>query len=106
MYVDDAIRAFMAVLASPPAKGTRCIDLGLGSCESINQVVTRAAHTFGLKPQISHEGSTAEYIRFLIDPQTFTSLYQFTPEISLEVGLRRLAAHLQRQVDITTVESV
>lgn len=97
MYVDDAIRAFMAVLTSPPSEGVRCIDLGVGGGESVNQVVTRAAHTFGLEPHISHEGSPAEYIRFVIDPQPFTSIYQFTPAISLEVGLRRIAAHLEQQ---------
>ena len=97
MCVDDAIRAFMAVLTSPPSEGVRCIDLGVGSGEIVNQVVTRAAHTFGLEPHIRHEGSPAEYIRFVIDPQPFTSIYQFTPAISLEVGLRRLAAHLEQQ---------
>lgn len=105
MYVDDAIRAFMAILTSPPVEGVRCIDLGMGSGESINQVVTRAAYTFGLEPHISHEGSAAEYIRFMIDPQPFTSIYQFMPKISLEVGLRRLAAHLEQQVDLPTRES-
>src|SRR5712692_3172960 len=61
MYIDDAIKALMAVLISPPpaAKSVRCIDLGVGSGETINQLVTRAAHTFRLEPQISHQGSTA-----------------------------------------------
>ena len=99
MYVDDAMRALTTVLALPPAEELRCIDLGVGSGESVNQVVTRAAHTFGVEPQISHEGSPAEYIRFVIDPQPFASSYQFTPTISLEVGLRYLAAHLGREDD-------
>ncbi len=97
MYIDDAIRALLAVLASPPTEQVHCIDLGTGSGESINQVVTRAAHTFGLEPQLSHVGSSPEYIRFMIDPQPFTSLYQFTPYISLEEGLTRLAAHLEQE---------
>ena len=87
----------MAVLTSPPTEQIRCIDLGVGSAESINALVIRAAHTFGLEPQISHEGSTAEYIRMVIDPQPFCSAYQFKPTISLEVGLHRLAAHIKQQ---------
>lgn len=97
MYIDDAMQAFMAVLSLPPAEGVRCIDLGIGSGETVNQLVTRTARTFGLEPQISHEGSIAEYIRFVIDPQPFTSIYQFMPKISLEIGLTRLAAHLTQE---------
>jgi UDP-glucose 4-epimerase len=97
MYVGDAVKALMAVLARPPEEGIRCIDLGLGSGESINQIVTRAAHTFGLEPQISHEGSVAEYIHFVIDPHSFATLYQFMPTITLEDGLQMLAAHLKQE---------
>jgi nucleoside-diphosphate-sugar epimerase len=97
MYIDDAIRALLAVLALPPSGGVRCIDLGVGSGESINSVVTRAAHLFGLEPQITYEGSVAEYIRFVIDPRPFTLLYQFTPRISLEEGLKYLIEHLEQE---------
>lgn len=97
MYVDDAIKALLAVLTQPPSEGVRCIDLGVGSGESVNSLITRAAYTFGLSPQITHEGSAAEYIQFVIDPRPFASLYQFTPTISLEVGLKRLAAYLEQE---------
>src|SRR5205085_4977677 len=33
MYIDDAIKAFLAVLISPPHEGLRCLDLGKGSSE-------------------------------------------------------------------------
>jgi UDP-glucose 4-epimerase len=95
MYIDDAIKALLTVLALPPSEKVRCIDLGVGSAESVNSVVGRAARTFGLEPQISHEGASAEYIRFVIDPQPFALNYHFTPEISLEDGLERLATHLK-----------
>lgn len=98
MYIDDAIKALMAVLNSPPAEKLRCIDVGVGSGETVNQVVTRAAHAFGLEPRISHEGSSPEYIRFVIDPEPFASTYQFAPSIPLEVGFRYLAAHLEQRV--------
>lgn len=98
MYVDDAIRALTTILTSPPPEKVRCIDLGVGSGESVNQVVTRAAHTFGLEPHISHTGSSPEYIRFTIDPQPCSSFYQFTPVIPLEEGLQRLAAHLEQEM--------
>lgn len=97
MYVDDTMRALLAILTLPPEEEFRCLDLGVGSRETVNQVVTRAAHTFGLEPQINHEGSTAEYIRFMIDPQPFALTCGFTPTISLEDGLRRLASHLEAQ---------
>ena len=95
MYIDDAIRALLTVLDSPPAERVRCVDLGVGGLESVNQVVTRAARTFGLEPQIEHEGTTAEYITFVIDPRPFSQAYHFVPTIPLEGGLRRLASHLK-----------
>lgn len=49
MYIDDTVKALMAVLTCPPPLGVRCIDLGVGSRESVNQVAIRAAHTFGLE---------------------------------------------------------
>ena len=97
MYIDDAIRALLAVLTIPPAERVRCIDLGVGSGESVNAVVARAAHMFGIEPRIEHEGFPAEYIQFVIDPRPFSEAYQFTPEVSLEEGLRRLAAHLRQE---------
>jgi nucleoside-diphosphate-sugar epimerase len=97
MYIDDAIRALMTVLTQPPIQKVQCIDLGTGSHETVNQMVTRAAHTFGLEPQLHHHDSTAEYIQFAIDPRPFALTYQFTPSISLEVGLQRLAAHLMQE---------
>lgn len=100
MYIDDAIRAIMTVLNLPPEEKVRCIDLGVGRGETINQIVTRAAHTFELVPQVSHEGSSDEYIRFVIDPEPFRSAYHFTPMISLEEGLRYLAQHLDEVNDV------
>lgn len=97
MYVGDAVKALIAVVNAPAPEGVHCVDLGVGSRESINQVVTRAAHTFGLEPQIYHEGATAEYIQFVIDPQPFSVRYQFVPAISLETGLRLLADHLTHE---------
>ena len=97
MYVDDAVKALMAVLTQYPSDNCRYIDLGVGSRETVNQMVTRAAHIFGLEPQLHHNDATAEYIQFVIDPQPFASTYQFTPSIPLEVGLKRLASHLMQE---------
>jgi nucleoside-diphosphate-sugar epimerase len=99
MYIDDAIKALLAVLALPPTEKVRCIDLGVGSGESVNSVITRAARVFGLEPQITHQASAAEYIQFVIDPRPFTSIYQFTPTVPLEVGLKRLAEYLEQEDD-------
>lgn len=97
MFIGDATKALLATLTHPVAEGVCRIDLGLGSGESVNSVVTRAAHTFDLEPQISHEGSSAEYIQFVINPQLFISTYSWRPTISLEVGLQCLAIHLQQE---------
>lgn len=97
MYIDDAIKALMAVLTSPPAGNVRCIDLGVGRGERVNQIVEQAAHTFGVEPLITHEGFSPEYIQFFIDPTPFASAYHFTPQTSLEIGLKRLATHLERE---------
>jgi nucleoside-diphosphate-sugar epimerase len=94
MYIDDAILALLAVLDRPPAEGLRCLDLGVGSRGTVNELVARAARTFNLEAEITHVGETAEYIRFYIDPQPFARLYNFTPTISLETGLSRLYTHL------------
>lgn len=96
MYVDDAIKALLAVLAQPPTEKVRCLDLGVGSGESVNALVERAAHVFGLEAQIAHEASSAEYIQFVIDPHPFESVYQFVPTITLEDGLQRLADHFEQ----------
>jgi UDP-glucose 4-epimerase len=104
MYIDDAVRGLMAVLLSPSIEGIHCIDLGVGSRESVNSVVTRAAYAFGLEPDIHHEGASAEYIRFFIDPEPFASAYQFKPTIPLEAGLTSLAAHLEREEKRVTAD--
>jgi UDP-glucose 4-epimerase len=97
MYVGDAVKALLAVLERPPAEKVRCIDLGVGSGDTINEIVTRAAHLFGLEPVINHEGSSAEYIQFVVDPEPFRLAYQFLPSIPLEVGLMHLFTHLQKE---------
>jgi nucleoside-diphosphate-sugar epimerase len=96
MYVDDAITALAAVLATPP-EGVCTVDLGMGDQETVNQVVTRAAHAFGIEPRIAHAGTSPEYITFSIDPRPFRTRYAVTPTVSLEEGLRRLASHLAQE---------
>lgn len=97
MYVDDAVLALRTVLDAPPQEGLRITDLGVGGGETVNQLVTRAAHTFGIEPEISHVDSAPEYITFRIDPAAFASIYGVTASTPLEQGLRRLAEHLGRK---------
>jgi nucleoside-diphosphate-sugar epimerase len=96
-FLDDAVHPLLAVLNKPPIENVRCIDLGMGSGDTINEIVTRAAHLFGLEPIISYEGASPEYIQFVIDPEPFKLAYQFTPTTTLEEGLSRLAAHLRER---------
>lgn len=94
MYIDDTIEALMEVLTQPPSHKVSCVDLGIGSRETVNQMVTRAARIFGLEALLHHNAAAAEYIQFFIDPQPFAFTYQFMPSLPLEVGLKRLATHL------------
>lgn len=97
MYVDDTMRAVRAVLAHPPMSGIQCVDLGVGRGETINQLVTRAAHVFDLEPEIIHTSDSPEYITFTCDPGPFAEQYGVVPMIPLEEGLQRLARHLREE---------
>jgi UDP-glucose 4-epimerase len=98
MYVDDAVRALLAMMERPPT-GVYITDLGLGNRETVNAVVRRAAHTFGVEPVITHTGESPEYITFAIDPLPFRTRYGVVPQVPLEEGLQRLAAHLHTEVN-------
>ena len=97
MYVDDTMQAIQAVIATPPAEGIACVDLGVGRGETINSLVTRAGRLFGLEPEITHVDDSPEYITFVCDPRPFSARYGVTPTIALEVGLSRLATHLRQE---------
>jgi nucleoside-diphosphate-sugar epimerase len=99
MYVEDTIEALRATLEQPPATGIETVDLGVGAVETVNEMVERAARAFGLEARISHSDAPTEYLTCHIDPQRFTRRYGFTPTVSFEVGLVRLAEHLQREDD-------
>lgn len=93
MYVDDAVAAFRAILERP-AHGVETIDLAEGARVTINEIVTRAAQTFGMEAHITHEGESSEYKTYFVDPQAFIDRYGVAPQVDLEEGLRRLARHL------------
>src|SRR5262249_38795685 len=98
MFIDDAVRALLAVIDQPPEQDLYTTDLGLGTRETVNDVVRRAAHTFGLKPEITHTSDVPEYITFSINPQPFQERYGVEPRVPLEEGLRRLEAYLRAEV--------
>jgi nucleoside-diphosphate-sugar epimerase len=97
MYVDDAVAALLAILARPPEYGARTVDLGMGNGDTVNDLVRRAGHVFGLEPVITHNGGLPEYIEFTIDPGRFGALYDWRPRTTLEDGLRRFAEHLRNE---------
>lgn len=94
MYVSDAVEALLRVLGAPPTH-SQTLDLGVGGGITIDEIVQRAAHLFGVDPHITHVGQPPEYIRFFIDTQPFAQRYGFQPHTSLEQGLEALAAHLR-----------
>jgi UDP-glucose 4-epimerase len=95
MYVDDAVRALLLVLEEPDSTATSMtLDLSGGRQLTIAELVRSAAGVFGLEPQITYSGAVAEYIEFRSGDRTMAERYGFAPRVSLEEGLRRLAAHL------------
>ncbi len=95
MYVDDAVRGLLAVLAAPPADpGVSTLDLGTGSPLTLDELVRAAAAAFGLEADVRHAGSVPEYIEFRTADRTMEERYGFRPSVGLADGLRRLAGHL------------
>jgi nucleoside-diphosphate-sugar epimerase len=97
MYVADTVGGVLAVLNDPHGEPYEIYDFGRSNRETINDVVMRAGHTFGLEPIVEHTGTTAEYIDFYIDPEPFRERFGFTPTVTLEDGLHRLAEHLTHE---------
>ena len=95
MYVDDAVRGILAILADPVADpGAGTLDLGSGAPLSITDLVQAAAAAFGLEADVRYEGSVPEYIEFRSVDRTMQDRYAFRPAVGLAEGLQRLAAHL------------
>ncbi len=93
MYVDDAVRAILALLNTAGEGGT--FDCASGAPLAIRELVERAAAVFGIEPDISYTGSVPEYIGFYSRDDTMRKVYGFVPEISLEEGLQRFAAFIR-----------
>ena len=94
MYVDDTVRALLQVWQSEGDGGV--FDFGSGEPLTIDELVRRAAATFGVEElEIEHRGSTAEPIEFSIDPQPFCQRFAFGRQYSLEEGLLSLHAFLE-----------
>lgn len=95
MYVEDAVRALLLLLQVSEAGATnRTLDLSGGQPRTILDLVQTAAGVFGVEAQVTCSGTVAEYIHFRSGDRTMAERYGFAPRISLEDGLRRLAAHL------------
>jgi nucleoside-diphosphate-sugar epimerase len=98
MYVDDAVAAVRLLLDRPPDPGESCLlDLHAAAPMTLRALVETAARTFDLEPVITCEGSVPEYIEFRSIDDTMRETHGFVPHVSLEEGLRRLAAHLRAE---------
>jgi nucleoside-diphosphate-sugar epimerase len=94
MYVDDAVRGIFALLAARDASGAETLDFASRRPVSIAQLVHTAGAAFGIEPRIAFLGQVPEYIEFRSVDRAMEERFGIVPEVSLEDGLRRLAAHL------------
>jgi nucleoside-diphosphate-sugar epimerase len=100
MYVEDAIRAVLAVLESD--QGNLTVDFCSGAPLTINEVVEIAARTFGMEDlEIEHTGQVPEYINFSASREAMAQWFRFHPQIPLEEGLLRFAEFLRRREEAT-----
>jgi nucleoside-diphosphate-sugar epimerase len=97
MYVDDTIRAILLILDK--AETSKTFDLYSGSGITVSTLVKRAAQTFGLNAEIDYIGKVPEYIEFKPTDRTMEIDFNFSPEITLEDGLRRFYSWMQVQED-------
>lgn len=93
MYVDDAVRGFLALVGAAGARMT--VDFASGRPVTVNQVVQAMADACGVGVQVRHEGHTEEFIEFRSADRTMTERFGFTPAVSLADGLARLRDHLK-----------
>jgi UDP-glucuronate 4-epimerase len=95
MYVDDTVRAILAILAKPGDTAT--VDLHSGAPMPLKDLVERAARRFGLEARIEYEGEVPEYNEFRSDDHAMRSRFGFAPAIDLDEGLGRFHDWMLRQ---------
>jgi len=93
MYIDDAVRAILALLSTSSRGCT--FDCGSGAPVSLTTLVETAADVFGLKAEIDYTGAVPEYIEFYSVDSTMRSQYHFTSSVDLGEGLRKFAEFLR-----------
>jgi len=93
MYVDDAVRGFLALVNAAGERLT--VDFASGTPVTVNHVVAAMAGACGVDVHVRHEGHTEEFIEFRSTDRTMTERFGFTPAISLAEGLGRLRDHLR-----------
>lgn len=94
MYVEDAIRGFEAVIMSQKTNLT--VDFCKGDHPTINALVKDAAKIFDVNVKIKHEGIVPEYNKFYASPKEFKEVFNFSPKIPLDEGLKKLKEHLEK----------
>jgi UDP-glucose 4-epimerase len=92
MHIDDTIRAILSLLATP--EDGAVVDCASGGAISVRTLVETAADVFGVRAELSYEGTVPEYIEFHSVDEAMRARYGFTPQIKLSAGLQRFAAFL------------
>lgn len=96
MYINDAVDGILSVLRSAVRDLT--VDFATGNPMTINALVMKVAEIFGkTEVTLRHEGWPPEYNTFYASNKDMEVLYGFKHSTSLEAGLRRLAAWLEKK---------
>jgi UDP-glucose 4-epimerase len=92
MHVDDAVDGMLRLVRAGGIRTT--VDFASGAPVSVNAIVDAMARVLGVEVRVRHEGATEEYIQFRTADPSMRERFGFSPSISFDDGLRRLAAFL------------
>jgi nucleoside-diphosphate-sugar epimerase len=93
MYIEDAVEALFKIATSD--KGNKIVDFCMGSPLTINELIHQVANIFGKKDMVlTHKGEAAEYTTFYASPREMEALFGFSPETSLNDGMKKFRDYL------------
>jgi UDP-glucose 4-epimerase len=95
VFVDDVVRAFLAVLNS---SGEAIYNIGTGCSASINDLIQSLGNIRGAPLAVDQRDPWPNDIRSIeADPSLFANEFGFRPEVSLASGLERTVAFFNAQ---------
>jgi UDP-glucose 4-epimerase len=100
MYVDDAVRGFLALLEAHGTSAT--VDFASGNPITVNAVIRAMARILDVPVSIRHQGHTEEYIQFRTVDTSMRDRYGVSPRLSFDDGLRQLVEFFDRERGVSS----